>query len=179
MPERRHLWRGIHDAEMVKSGVTISVSLAEKSHLPGELVGATITVTNSGVGHKFPTYITPKVFLRGKLLTDKGEPIESSQQEYVIGWESYDLAVEVYDTRLSPGEQIQISYQYPLPDEAARLHIEVTVDPDHWYRRFYLNMLRSGGGGEGRSILTEALELSRHSSFNIFDEVYSLNGPGS
>jgi hypothetical protein len=175
MPDRRHLWRGIHDAEMVKSGVTISVSLAEESYLPGELVDATITVTNSGVGHKFPTYITPKVFLRGKLLTENGEPIESSLQEYIIGWESYDLAVEVYDTRLSPGQQIQISYQYPLPDEGARLQIEVTIDPDHWYRRFYRNMLGSGGGGAGRSILSEALELARHSSFNIFDEVYTLN----
>lgn len=173
MPDRRHLWRGIHDADMVKSGVTIGVSLVKQDHRPGQLVDATITIKNSGVGHKFPTYITPKVFVRGRLLTETGEQIDASLQEYVIGWESYDLAVEAYDTRLSPGQQIQISYQYPLPDKGTSLQIEVVVDPDHWYRRFYQNILNSGGGA-GREILTEALDLSRRSSFSIFDKVFPL-----
>tara|TARA_B100000315_G_scaffold260820_1_gene325858 strand:+ start:7636 stop:8910 length:1275 start_codon:yes stop_codon:yes gene_type:complete len=177
MPERRHLWRGIHDADMVKGGVTIAVTPIDRTHLPGEFVDATITIVNSGVGHKFPTYITPKVFVRGRLLTDAGDPIDASLQEYVIGWESYDLAVEAYDTRLSPGQQIQISYQYPLPDEGTGLQIEVIVDPDHWYRRFYQNILNSGGGGAGRETLQEALDLSQRSSFSIYDQVFPLVSP--
>jgi hypothetical protein len=177
MPDRRHLWRGIHDADMVRSGITISVSPVPENHLPGQLVDATISIENSGVGHKFPTYITPKVFVRGRLLTEMGEQIDSSLQEYVIGWESYDLAVEAYDTRLSPGQQIEISYRYPLPDEGTKLQIEVVVDPDHWYRRFYQNILNSGGGGAGREMLAEALALSQRSSFSIYEQVFALVKP--
>jgi len=175
MPDRRHLWRGIHDVDMVKSGVSIDVSLAEESYLPGELVDATISITNTGVGHKFPTYITPKVFVRGKLFTEMGEQIESSLQEYIIGWESYDLSVEAYDTRLSPGQQIQISYQYPLSDNSTRLQIEVVVDPDHWYRRFYQSILNGDVSDESRKILNDALDLSQHSSFSIFNQDFNLN----
>ncbi|MBI3628436.1 MAG: cytochrome c554 and C-prime, partial [Candidatus Rokubacteria bacterium] len=41
MPDRRHLWRGIHDPDMVKSGVEISLTTDRARYRPGEEVRAT------------------------------------------------------------------------------------------------------------------------------------------
>ena len=62
MPDRRHLWRGIHDPAMVKQGVDIQAGAPAVAD--GQVI-ARLSVTNSGVGHYFPTYVTPKVVLRG------------------------------------------------------------------------------------------------------------------
>jgi hypothetical protein len=81
MPDRRHLWRGIHDPEMVKRGVTVDLKTARERNR----VHATLAITNSGVGHYFPTYLTPKVFLRMDLLDAQGRPVKGSLREAVIG----------------------------------------------------------------------------------------------
>jgi hypothetical protein len=175
MPDRRHLWRGIHDADMVKSGVEISVEVPDRAYAKGDWLNAVITVINSGVGHYFPTYLTPKVFVIGRLVDREGHSLTGSRQEYVIGRESYDLAVEAYDTRIPPGERIQVAYQHELPGDDLQLQIEIIVDPDHWYRRFYENYLEGGGGGEGRTLLLEALRQSRMSSFSIYKETFRLD----
>src|SRR6267142_1983336 len=64
MPDRRHLWRGIHDADMVRSGLTITLEDAPP-RVPGGMA-AKLVVENSGVGHRFPTYFTPLVLLRAE-----------------------------------------------------------------------------------------------------------------
>src|SRR5439155_14402052 len=38
MPDRRHLWRGVHHPEMVRSGVTIDASAGASRYRPGEIV---------------------------------------------------------------------------------------------------------------------------------------------
>ena len=178
MPGRRHLWRGIHDPETVRNGIDIDLILSQESYVKGEIVNATITITNSGVGHHFPTYLTPKVFVKGQLVSREGLPLKESRQEYVIGRESYDLEEEAYDTRIPAGQQIQIAYQYELPAEHLDLQIEIVVDPDHWYRRFYEYYLEGGGGGRGRELLQEALQDSSESIFSIYDKKFALD-PGS
>jgi hypothetical protein len=175
MPGRRHLWRGIHDKEMVQSGIDIQIDLAGSDYVAGDVVKAIITLTNSGTGHYFPTYLTPKVFVRGVLRDDEGKDLTDSQQEYVIGRESFDLMTEAYDTRIPPGEQINIRYEYQLPAENLQLFMQVVVDPDHWYRRFYRNYLHDGGGGSGRDLLIEALKESEQSSFSIYENTFVLN----
>jgi hypothetical protein len=55
MPDRRHLWRGIHDPEMVKPGVTVELSTKQTSYRPGQMLQAVLRITNSGVGHHVPT----------------------------------------------------------------------------------------------------------------------------
>ena len=73
MPGRRHLWKGIHDREMVKGGVRIEAhlkKLAATSESPLEL---SVEVTNAAVGHKFPTYITPRLFVWAELLDHTGK----------------------------------------------------------------------------------------------------------
>lgn len=175
MPARRHLWRGIHDKEMVKSAVSINVELPDQAYAAGDRIEAIITVTNSGTGHYFPTYLTPKVFVIGRLIGKNDRVLEASRQEYVIGRESFDLTSEAYDTRIPPGQQSRIEYNYAAPDQGLQLQIQVIVDPDHWYRRFYRNYLDNGWGGSGRELLVEALKNSEKSAFIIYEKTYPLN----
>src|SRR5207247_304862 len=73
MPDRRHLWRGIHDADMVRGGLTITL-VETPPHAAGT-VAARLVVENSGVGHRFPTYVTPLVLLRAELVDAAGRAL--------------------------------------------------------------------------------------------------------
>src|SRR5215470_12977753 len=73
MPDRRHLWRGIHDPEMVRSGV--DVDLVVNTGVAGE-VNASLVLRNVGVGHFFPTYVTPRVVARIELVDAGGDGVE-------------------------------------------------------------------------------------------------------
>jgi len=44
----------------------------------------TLSVENTGVGHAFPTYVTPRVVLSAELVDQAGEIIAGSRQERVI-----------------------------------------------------------------------------------------------
>ena len=87
MPNRRHLWKGIHDAEWVKGGVRIEARIKQPALDPGGLLELAVEVTNSAVGHKFPTYTTPKVFVRAALLDNTGKTLPGTEQERIIGWD--------------------------------------------------------------------------------------------
>ncbi len=96
MPDRRHLFRGIHDREMTLSGLTIGLEVTRDE--PGRTT-ATATVTSTRVGHMFPTYPVPRVHVR--LLCDD-QPLG---EDYVIG-RDVDLVklIENWDRRLAPGQ---------------------------------------------------------------------------
>src|SRR5258705_80878 len=68
MPDRRHRWRGIHDADMVRSGLTITAKADATRYQPGEVAVVRLRVTSTRVGHAFPTYVTPRVILSGELV---------------------------------------------------------------------------------------------------------------
>ena len=44
----------------------------------------TLSVENTGVGHAFPTYVTPRVVLSAELVDQAGEIIAGSREERVI-----------------------------------------------------------------------------------------------
>jgi hypothetical protein len=105
MPDRRHLWRGIHDADMVRQAITVDIAPHAPSYVVGDRLQMTIVITNSGAGHYFPTYVTPKIFVQGYLLDAQGQAIDGTTQQSIVGREvELDLSREVYDTRIPPGE---------------------------------------------------------------------------
>src|SRR5207245_1516074 len=105
MPDRRHLWRGIHDVDMVRSGLSIEVAAPRSRAGAGDNVDVGLTVRSVRVGHAFPTYVTPKVVLRAELVDATGAVIERSRAESVIALEiALDLSREISDTRLLPGQ---------------------------------------------------------------------------
>ena len=168
MPDRRHLWRGIHDAEMVRSGVTVGFSTDRERYAMGETVVATLTVTNSKVGHYFPTYVTPRVVVSGELVDPAGRILPGSRQEQVIGREvTLDLSRELFDTRLAPGASLTFQYRQRLSSAGLTLRVAVTVFPDHFYVGFFEALL-SGGAGRGTVQIREALRAARSSPFAIF-----------
>jgi hypothetical protein len=58
MPDRRHLWRGIHDAEMTRSGVTPEWRIAGRPDDAGFRVR--LGLTNTGTGHFFSRRKSPR-----------------------------------------------------------------------------------------------------------------------
>jgi nitrate/TMAO reductase-like tetraheme cytochrome c subunit len=171
MPDRRHLWRGIHDPAMVKSGVEITVTTEQPRYRPGEEVAALIAVNNVGVGHDFPTYVTPRVVVRASLVDRQGTAVPDSAREYVIGREvALDLSREISDTRIPPGERASFRYRQRLPGPGLALRVTVTVYPDHFYTAFFKSLLASGNTDTGAPDIRQALEATQRSAFAIFNQ---------
>ncbi len=169
MPDRRHLWRGIHDPEMVKSGVRIDLKMERPRHRPGDLVRATLTIANTGVGHNFPTYVTPQVLVSAELLDAAGEPVPGSQEQRAIGRDvPLDLSREIADTRIPAGGHFTLTYARRLDRAGLRLSVRVMVYPDHFYRGFFEALLRNGAGA-GAAQIEEALEATRRSPYVLYE----------
>lgn len=180
MPDRRHLWRGIQDPDMVRQAMTINISPLAPSYRPGDTLQATITVTNSGAGHYLPTYVTPKIFVQGELLDATGDVIAGSFQEAVIGREiALNLSREEYDTRIAPKESLDFGYAMALPEAAATLRVRIVVHPDHFYERFFRAVLRRDQGSLGRAHLEAALEKTATSSFTVFERLLPVPMEGN
>ena len=168
MPDRRHRWRGIHDPDMVKSGVRVSLALDRPRYRAGQPLRATVTVASVRVGHYFPTYVTPQVVVRALLVGPDGSPVEGTTEERVIGRQvPLDLSREIADTRIPPGGRFALRYGRPLDRAGLTLRVTVTVYPDHFYTAFFAALLETGAG-DGEALIREALEATRRSPFEIF-----------
>ena len=174
MPDRRHLWRGIHDPEMVRSGLTIDASAGASRYRPGEIVSVTLTVENTRVGHAFPTYVTPRVVLSVELVDQAGQVVVGSREEKVIGREvTLDLERELSDTRLMPGAEAVLHYRRRVERTGLRARLRVVVYPDEFYTRFFESLLAQGAG-RGEAQIREALTATRRSPFTVFDREIPL-----
>jgi hypothetical protein len=174
MPDRRHLWRGIHDPEMVRSGVTIALVTDKPRYRPSQLLTATLTITNSRVGHAFPSYVTPRVVIRTELRDREGRPVRGTLEERTVGRDvPLDLSRELADTRILPGASFVLSYRRVLDRPGLRLRVVVTVEPDHFYTRFFESVLAQGAG-KGTAQIREALAATRRSAFVLYEKVLPL-----
>ena len=175
MPDRRHLWRGIHDPDMVKQAMEITIRPDAASYAPGVQMQTVITVTNTGAGHYLPTYVTPKIFVEAHLLDTQGQIIENTAQQAAIGREiTLNLAQELYDTRIPPKGSRSFTYAQVIPKTGRKLRVRVVVHPDHFYRRFFAAILQDSSAGTGRAALQEALRQAEASPFTVFEHVLSL-----
>jgi hypothetical protein len=168
MPDRRHLWRGIHDPEMVRSGLKVTARGGERRVRAGDLVDASLAVESTRVGHAFPTYVTPRVVLRGELIDAAGDVVAGTRRERVIAREvALDLSREIRDTRLSPGGRARLDYRVRAPAPGLRVRLSVVVEPDAFYTAFF-EVLLENGAGRGEAQIREALAASRRSVFTVF-----------
>ena len=172
MPERRHLWRGIHDPEMTRKGVTVETTppAVRDGH-----VSARLTLTNSGTGHHFPTYVTPRVLVQIYQASADGKPVTGTLQEKIIARQvTADLSEELADTRLAHGEQMALDYLVPHHPDAQVIVMRVHVEPDYFYSGLYHSLLETGTDGKGTSLLRTALKNSLESSYDLYVQRYSL-----
>ena len=180
MPQRRHLWKGIHDAEWVKGAIRVEAQVRKAPSQPGGTVELGVEVTNASVGHKFPTYITPKVFVRAALLDGRGKILPGTEQEKIIGWDARFEGgkwKEYLDTRIPPGEKSEETFRWTLPNQAKKIRTWVEVHPDHFYHvHFYPEYLKSQElTPEGRKLMEKALQESGRTSYILFERLISLN----
>lgn len=180
MPGRRHFWKGIHDREWVKEGVRIDAELKTAGSVPGNPVELSVGITNAAVGHKFPTYSTPKIFIRVALLNDRGRVVQGTMQEKIIGWDVRFEGgewKERFDTRIPPGEKAESIFRWAVPIEAKKIRAWVEVHPDHFYHNhFYPAYLQdNSNSAEGRRLIQKALEESGRTSYVLFEKDVQLD----
>ena len=175
MPDRRHLWRGIHDPDMVRSGLTVTAEAGAGAYRPGETATVTLRVASTSVGHAFPTYVTPRVVLAIELVDSGGSVVGGSRVEAVIGREvALDLSRELSDTRLLPGQSTSLVYQGRVDRPGLRARATVRVFPDAFYTRFF-EALIAQGAGQGAAEIRQALEHTRRSAFTVFEKEVPLS----
>ena len=179
MSNRRHLWKGIHDQEWVKGGVQFKTSLQETTVRDGGAISVNVELINSAVGHKFPTYTTPKVFVRAALLDGGDRLIPATQKEHIVGWDARFADgewKEFFDTRIAPGERLQRKFQWSPTKAASKIRIWVEVHPDHFYHVYFYpeHLKRQDLSPGGRKLIERALEESGKSTYILFEEVLPL-----
>lgn len=166
MPERRHLWRGIHDSDMVRSGVTIEW-IEPPAEPPGQ-VG--LRITNTGTGHHFPTYVTCEIVVRLQLLDANRVPVEGGTHERTIARRVEKRGadwIERFDTRLPPDSSLSLV----VPSGEARFaRASVVVRPDAHYSGEFERLLAIGRSDTSAALLRQAYGEASTSTFTIFEE---------
>lgn len=137
MPDRKHLWRGIHDPEMTRRAVEVTLKLRDAGDGGQQAVA---TVRNVGAGHHFPTYMVPKVELAFYRIDADGGRFELGRQ--FIGW-SVDtpIKLELSDTRIPAGEAREFHQPFSAAGDAWRIELVVRVLPAEHYERIYRDSL--------------------------------------
>jgi hypothetical protein len=134
MPDRKHLWRGIHDPEMTLRAIDVSLNVTD---LGLGQYAAHALVRNVGAGHHFPTYMVPKVDLVFLLHQLDGRSLEVGR--HVIGWTvDTDITREIADTRIPAGSSRMFDQPFAVPHGLNwRLELIVRVRPGEHYERIY------------------------------------------
>ncbi|MBI4665181.1 MAG: hypothetical protein HY751_02090 [Nitrospinae bacterium] len=159
MPNREHLFKGIHDKRMTLSALDIQQVWDGKK--------AALAVTNSGAGHYFPTYVTPLVIIRAHLEDSSGKTIPGSEREYKIGRKvSLDISVEEYDTRLAPGEKREYIYDGHI-GSASRIVFSISVYPDYFYHGFFKSTVENASAPT-MGLISQALTETGKSSYKLW-----------
>jgi hypothetical protein len=174
MPDRRHQWRGVHDSATVRSGVTIEWLAHDDSSGAGQSVA--LRVTNSGTGHRFPTYVTPEVVVRIELLDSGGRAMVGASVEAAIR-RSVDgrsgTWVELSDTRLAPDSSLILAARAE-ESGASFARGTVVVYPDAFYQRMFAGMLAGALSDTSEVLIAEAYRRASESSFTIFDDTVAV-----
>ncbi len=173
MPERRHLFRGIHDKETTLSALRFDATLRRT----GASTVASLKITNTGAGHFFPTYATPLVVVRAYLSDESGATLPASVKERYIGRKlSLGLDKELFDTRLPPMKGTTFDYRLKKDAKAAMVVFEVWVEPDEFYERFFSDRLEKGSPNGNKEELQKALDRARGSRYLLYRKELGLSG---
>jgi len=159
MPGRRHLWKGIHDPAMTAQG------LQGRLEMLGSGV-ARFTVTNTGVGHYFPTYITPRATMVIEARDANNDVLAAAQFVIQRRIDIY-LQGQEYDTRLAPDASAQVDLDVRELAGVVRVEAYLKVEPDEFYHRFFENYHVKRG--ELESMVAAALKQTAESGYNILE----------
>lgn len=172
MPGGEHRWKGIHDADLVKTAFTAKVKFMTDG---GLIVGKLTVQATDAVGHRLPTYTTPELWLTIDQLDHDGLVLPGTHREGVIGRRmNPDNSVEVFDTRLLPGEAKVLLYEATLDEDCTSLMARVEVRPDAAYELRYAGWIDEGKGD--MTALNAALEAAKAARYVAWQERVVLPG---
>ncbi|MBF0470265.1 MAG: hypothetical protein HQL48_02705 [Gammaproteobacteria bacterium] len=173
MPDRQHLWKGIHDREMTQSALSVNIELIHDD----EKINAVASITNSGAGHHFPTYLVPEILLRLEHVTADGAVIEIGRR--IIAWRAnLSLTEELFDQRLASGEQITIQAESDSAVVGDIFRLRVNVSPrEHYIRTFedYLSRHGASLSGETLALLRQAITEGKQKRFEFVATTKSVS----
>jgi hypothetical protein len=154
-----HALRGAHDPDAVRRAVRLALEPSASA--------PTVTVTNVGAGHAFPTTATPRVVLRLRQLGADDRPVEGSEVLWAIGRTVDPLPggagwSEVADTRILPGRTSRFPYSRPRDPAAVAIEAELFMYPDWFYGRIF----SAAAAGRDRRFVSVARE-ARESGFRV------------
>lgn len=176
MPDRAHLWRGIHDPEMVREAVGVEVRSVS---MEGDAVRAELALHSRTVGHALPTYVTPRLFLAIWQEDAAGREIVGTREEDVVGREiDFARSEEVFDTRIPPGGSRVLAYAEPRRPGAVALVAQVRVDPDSHYRDVFASLLETYGTPAALARIDEAHRRTLDSGY-VLRELRHPLGPST
>jgi hypothetical protein len=163
MPDRQHLWRGIHDPAMVASGLTPRVTVNTER--------VRFEITNTGVGHAFPTYVTPRAVMHAVALDAAGAPRPETARSYEIVRKVHyenDRWIELSDSRLLPGQSAAIELLWNGSD---RVRTWLEIVPDDFYERdVFPGLLDSmPPDSDARRLIFEASAEAANSHFRLYE----------
>lgn len=125
---RRHLWRGGHFPEMIRQAVTVRVRPDKPTFQPGDPARWTLTLTNSGAGHKIPTGDPDRYFtIVFEVVDAAGEVLkrqEHTMRRWIVWW---PVIWEVYENRLMPLDSRDYMFRYRLPEKPEGLKLRTLV----------------------------------------------------
>lgn len=165
MPDRKHAFKGIHDVNMVRSG--LKFQLERK----GEM--AALTMTSINIGHAFPTYVTPKIWVKAEALDAQGEMLQHWQWVivrevgYDNGWK------EMQDTRLMSGES-RVFVANDLKENVKSIRFYVDVFPDAFYKGVYESLLSGDLQPKARRLITKALSDANQNDYRLYEKELSF-----
>ncbi|MCW7463468.1 multiheme c-type cytochrome [Leptospira limi] len=168
MPNREHSWKGIHDPEFVRKSVQPSWKLEKISNTE---IRIHAELKSIAVGHKFPTYLVPKILLRFYTIDTIGK--KTLIEESIIGrLVNTNLSEEYYDTRIAPNDKHSIDFTYKWNGvKIKKIEWETIVDPDeHYVRSFEESLLKKSEflSKETKNQLELSLSEKRESRYNLF-----------
>ncbi len=146
MPHRRHLWRGIHDPAMVRSGLRIALRV---TRISTTAVDARAVIRSVAIGHDFPTYIVPKVYVTLYALGPGGRDAREIARHIIGRSVNLRLTHEYFDTRIPPGGKSVLATRLKLsPPRPTTIELRIDVAPGAHYVRLFRHELRYGKPGD-------------------------------
>jgi len=165
MPDRKHAFKGIHDIDMVRSG--LNFKLEKKAGL------AVFTMTSVNIGHAFPTYVTPKIWVKAESLDAQGKVLQHWQWVIVreVGYD--DGWKEMQDTRLMPDES-RVFVVEDLNEHVKSVRFYVDVVPDAFYKGVYQSLLSDDLQPKARLLIVKALSDADENDYRLYDNEIKL-----
>lgn len=178
MPNREHTFKGVHDPDTFRQGIAVEAITARGAT---GVVSVRARVRNVGAGHYLPTTPTPAAWLRIELVDATGAPIAGARAERRIGRQlAYRDGgwVILEDTRIPPGEALEVAGGWRAGRVADATHVRVVVEvhPDDYYEGLHAARLKAKDlTPEVRALFEQALARAQGSHYVAHDELVAID----